>query len=177
MLDSGAQCGTCCQRLLCVFFFQAEDGIRDLTVTGVQTCALLLVSHELGVDDRVERAARAVRDRITVAEQLHGGADDLVPGLHEQRGRHGRVHPARHGDQHAVVHRCRTADKARTLSTIAGSAPATTSTSSAALSFPNEKRNAATPSSRGTPIAVSTWDGSTAPVLQAEPDEQAMPAS
>src|SRR2546430_10795797 len=26
--------------LLCVFFFQAEDGIRDLTVTGVQTCAL-----------------------------------------------------------------------------------------------------------------------------------------
>src|SRR2546430_12617748 len=28
---------------LCVFFFfffQAEDGIRDLTVTGVQTCAL-----------------------------------------------------------------------------------------------------------------------------------------
>src|SRR2546430_3876122 len=27
-------------RLLGVFFFQAEDGIRDLTVTGVQTCAL-----------------------------------------------------------------------------------------------------------------------------------------
>src|SRR2546430_5978497 len=25
---------------LFVFFFQAEDGIRDLTVTGVQTCAL-----------------------------------------------------------------------------------------------------------------------------------------
>src|SRR2546427_7626503 len=25
---------------LSVFFFQAEDGIRDLTVTGVQTCAL-----------------------------------------------------------------------------------------------------------------------------------------
>src|SRR5256886_12750625 len=26
--------------IYCVFFFQAEDGIRDLTVTGVQTCAL-----------------------------------------------------------------------------------------------------------------------------------------
>ena len=25
---------------ICVFFFQAEDGIRDLHVTGVQTCAL-----------------------------------------------------------------------------------------------------------------------------------------
>src|SRR5256886_7286495 len=28
------------QRLCYLFFFQAEDGIRDLTVTGVQTCAL-----------------------------------------------------------------------------------------------------------------------------------------
>src|SRR5690606_40611587 len=25
---------------ICVFFFQAEDGIRDFHVTGVQTCAL-----------------------------------------------------------------------------------------------------------------------------------------
>ena len=24
----------------CFFFFQAEDGIRDIGVTGVQTCAL-----------------------------------------------------------------------------------------------------------------------------------------
>src|SRR2546430_14301321 len=28
-----------------VFFFQAEDGIRDLTVTGVQTCALPISSR------------------------------------------------------------------------------------------------------------------------------------
>src|SRR5256885_8571680 len=29
------------------FFFQAEDGIRDYKVTGVQTCALpILISHE-----------------------------------------------------------------------------------------------------------------------------------
>src|SRR2546430_755176 len=27
-------------RIVSFFFFQAEDGIRDLTVTGVQTCAL-----------------------------------------------------------------------------------------------------------------------------------------
>src|SRR5256886_13176330 len=27
------------------FFFQAEDGIRDLTVTGVQTCALPISRH------------------------------------------------------------------------------------------------------------------------------------
>src|SRR5688572_19231719 len=30
------------------FFFQAEDGIRDLTVTGVQTCALPLVLRKEG---------------------------------------------------------------------------------------------------------------------------------
>src|SRR2546430_4951756 len=29
------------------FFFQAEDGIRDLTVTGVQTCALPILSTAL----------------------------------------------------------------------------------------------------------------------------------
>src|SRR2546430_15464109 len=27
-----------------MFFFQAEDGIRDLTVTGVQTCALPILT-------------------------------------------------------------------------------------------------------------------------------------
>src|SRR5690554_7143132 len=26
--------------IFCIFFFQAEDGIRDADVTGVQTCAL-----------------------------------------------------------------------------------------------------------------------------------------
>src|SRR5207245_4242732 len=29
------------------FFFQAEDGIRDATVTGVQTCALPIYPQEL----------------------------------------------------------------------------------------------------------------------------------
>src|SRR3712207_7921198 len=32
------------------FFFQAEDGIRDIGVTGVQTCALP-ISMTLGIDD------------------------------------------------------------------------------------------------------------------------------
>src|SRR5690348_17888368 len=35
------------------FFFQAEDGIRDGRVTGVQTCAL-----PISVDDGIERQAR-----------------------------------------------------------------------------------------------------------------------
>src|SRR5438552_7564086 len=32
--------GTCLDVILFFFFFQAEDGIRDDLVTGVQTCAL-----------------------------------------------------------------------------------------------------------------------------------------
>src|SRR5438046_7856269 len=30
----------------CCFFFQAEDGIRDWSVTGVQTCALPILFEE-----------------------------------------------------------------------------------------------------------------------------------
>src|SRR2546430_16753596 len=37
------------------FFFQAEDGIRDLTVTGVQTCAL-----PISTDTRVGRIGTLV---------------------------------------------------------------------------------------------------------------------
>src|SRR2546429_6242398 len=32
------------------FFFQAEDGIRDVAVTGVQTCALPIFCANAGVD-------------------------------------------------------------------------------------------------------------------------------
>src|SRR5256886_696977 len=43
--------GLGCVDVVCYFFFQAEDGIRDLTVTGVQTCALPISSRvaSLGV--------------------------------------------------------------------------------------------------------------------------------
>src|SRR5260370_22673911 len=39
------------------FFFQAEDGIRDSSVTGVQTCALP-ISAALSVEMQGERATR-----------------------------------------------------------------------------------------------------------------------
>src|SRR5574342_846419 len=40
-----------------VFFFQAEDGIRDPVVTGVQTCALPIYRMALDHPARVERLA------------------------------------------------------------------------------------------------------------------------
>src|SRR5689334_24035335 len=55
--------------MFCFFFFQAEDGIRDGTVTGVQTCALPIsrriahslkgASANLGADSLAETAAKA----------------------------------------------------------------------------------------------------------------------
>src|SRR2546430_9549472 len=41
MLDFGSKSIA----LILFFFFQAEDGIRDLTVTGVQTCALPILIY------------------------------------------------------------------------------------------------------------------------------------
>src|SRR5256886_10375314 len=46
--------------VVCVFFFfQAEDGIRDLTVTGVQTCALPICARAGPGGARVRHSARA----------------------------------------------------------------------------------------------------------------------
>src|SRR5699024_12000329 len=39
----------------CIFFFQAEDGIRDRNVTGVQTCALPIWSIAPGNERRARR--------------------------------------------------------------------------------------------------------------------------
>src|SRR5688572_31326864 len=41
------------------FFFQAEDGIRDLTVTGVQTCALPIFTKVRAVPKTPGRTAIA----------------------------------------------------------------------------------------------------------------------
>src|SRR5256886_5780381 len=64
---------------LCFFFFQAEDGIRDLTVTGVQTCALpisealvrmgkVVISVDLNPLSRTsQRATIPIADELTRA--------------------------------------------------------------------------------------------------------------
>src|SRR2546430_5081691 len=48
------------------FFFQAEDGIRDLTVTGVQTCALPICGSLDSI--KVERARLYAH---TIADEIH----------------------------------------------------------------------------------------------------------
>src|SRR5256886_11543723 len=46
-----------------VFLFQAEDGIRDLTVTGVQTCALPICARLARGDARERRHHGVPHDR------------------------------------------------------------------------------------------------------------------
>src|SRR2546430_14896615 len=48
-----------------LFFFQAEDGIRDLTVTGVQTCALPISSLEQPREPGPDPAGRSAASRRT----------------------------------------------------------------------------------------------------------------
>src|SRR5690606_36484200 len=66
------------------FFFQAEDGIRDFHVTGVQTCALPICERRMptvrGVSQlqselRARRAAAL--PRIVAAETVHRTAVDV----------------------------------------------------------------------------------------------------
>src|SRR5256886_4096374 len=79
-----------------LFFFQAEDGIRDLTVTGVQTCALP-ISRTLeprGLPARhATRAVAAAAARVAGAPRVRGHRDaalpvpgPLEPGTRKRRG-------------------------------------------------------------------------------------------
>src|SRR5260221_10889456 len=51
------------------FFFQAEDGIRDHCVTGVQTCALPICRRPAAWSRRGGRGTGAGRRRIARADQ------------------------------------------------------------------------------------------------------------
>ena len=63
--------------LICFFFFQAEDGIRDRDVTGVQTCALPICYQNLSREkteafniQNFEKTAQLQMDILKVEEQL-----------------------------------------------------------------------------------------------------------
>src|SRR2546422_502127 len=76
------------------FFFQAEDGIRDVAVTGVQTCALPIY-EEWGDPARsfLEQGPGVLLERLESAGPgPHDGADtlqvDLIPVAREARVHH-----------------------------------------------------------------------------------------
>src|SRR2546430_6876130 len=58
--------------LVLFFFFQAEDGIRDLTVTGVQTCALPIFFITAREDTRLAGIAVLLHPREHSDPRLRG---------------------------------------------------------------------------------------------------------
>src|SRR2546430_9256746 len=65
--------------VLCVFFFQAEDGIRDLTVTGVQTCALpISMTRAPGIAAGRAAGARVIALRTTHPDADFTGAEAII---------------------------------------------------------------------------------------------------
>src|SRR5260370_42651748 len=60
------------------FFFQAEDGIRDSSVTGVQTCALPILPWS----DVVQHAQYFDLEFFDLAAGKHGFADTPLPRAH-----------------------------------------------------------------------------------------------
>src|SRR5690606_40161957 len=87
---------------LFLFFFQAEDGIRDFHVTGVQTCALPIWKKQSGKKSKkystrmlISRAILFIIVLLTVyglaylsrmlQEALHGSNLPLIVGRSEER--------------------------------------------------------------------------------------------
>src|SRR2546430_8914163 len=71
--------------MIVVFFFQAEDGIRDLTVTGVQTCALPISFDLAGVNrPRLDQLAQPVR-QLNLAGPIALGGRERRKNIWRQR--------------------------------------------------------------------------------------------
>src|SRR2546430_6977855 len=67
-------CKSVYAHMMFFFFFQAEDGIRDLTVTGVQTCALPICSgFDIDVHHRAPGASEFGAHGIGLDAELGDG--------------------------------------------------------------------------------------------------------
>src|SRR5207244_9617136 len=74
--------------LCCLFFFQAEDGIRDDLVTGVQTCALPIFERADLVCAVHRACADGLRSEIRMVEHVEVlDAKLQLPALREKIGR------------------------------------------------------------------------------------------
>src|SRR5690348_7569335 len=80
------------------FFFQAEDGIRDGRVTGVQTCALPIYLEQVHEAAGVDLGARAA-----LAARMRGDAGLAVDRLREDPREGGLAHATRPREEVRVV--------------------------------------------------------------------------
>src|SRR5258708_37460843 len=109
------------------FFFQAEDGIRDDLVTGVQTCALPIYSDQVRstkLSGETEFAEKSFFRKTTAASVLIGhpnvrqNCSIILSDLAERRGAGGRVaavRPVRRGIAGYSLGACKIALRAMCL--------------------------------------------------------------
>src|SRR2546430_7916495 len=85
----------------CFFFFQAEDGIRDLTVTGVQTCALPIYTGDALTDQHLNRLCHGPGAQDDGRPPVRQAADRIcAPGLNlDDRVHHHRSEERRVGKE------------------------------------------------------------------------------
>src|SRR6266436_816467 len=102
-----------------VFFFQAEDGIRDVAVTGVQTCALPISAFRRLVELRARQARPAGTNRLPARAGDPPGRSAArgapAAGARDDNGEHSpgcaaaRAHPPRRAEISARSRDCRRA--------------------------------------------------------------------
>src|SRR5947209_9312401 len=88
---------SCCF-LVFFFFFQAEDGIRDIGVTGVQTCALPIYADGVAFLGQA-RAHLGMQPRAVLVGLQAGGGDLGLRGL-EHRARARRDGAVERSEEH-----------------------------------------------------------------------------
>src|SRR3712207_7636077 len=81
------------------FFFQAEDGIRDIGVTGVQTCALPISRRCGGIALAFSRCSASA----PTARRSTGRGRPSVRSRRRSGGRRSGSSPTRAGDRKSVV--------------------------------------------------------------------------
>src|SRR2546430_10203452 len=88
------------------FFFQAEDGIRDLTVTGVQTCALPISMAASLPDPALDgfSGRRRRRRQRPLALEIHTAQ---LPGEDIPNSVHAATHGEARSEERRVGKECR----------------------------------------------------------------------
>src|SRR2546430_13111140 len=97
------------------FFFQAEDGIRDLTVTGVQTCALPILDVQNYIDNtgvqvadvvvgflHIEKKSREEIEQVTRQPRFDYYCWDLYARVSQWYEQNKENRTARHQVLHAI---------------------------------------------------------------------------
>src|SRR3712207_7543002 len=90
------------------FFFQAEDGIRDIGVTGVQTCALPICERLLAVaNDESKSMEERFEARLKLAELPRNASPSRIRNRCEITGRPRAYYRKLRSEERRVGKECR----------------------------------------------------------------------